>query len=243
MMVTEGLADADCDPEPERIYAIGDVHGQSDQLLALHEAIRRDRAANPVASTLVVHLGDYIDRGPNSARCLGAVLAAERWDLGPVVNLMGNHERMLLDALDDPGCAETWLTNGGTATLQSWGIDADAPSERWAEQIPPAQLDLIRGLALHHEAGDYVFVHAGVRPGIRLAMQSEDDLLWIRDEFLNWGGTMLPDRPGARIVHGHTPSEQPEDRRNRIGIDTNAARGGKLTCAALSKDSVYFLQV
>ena len=90
--------------------------------------------------------------------------------------------------------------------------------------------------------GPYLFVHAGVRPGIRLPMQSLVDLLWIRDEFLDWNATMLPDAPNLRIVHGHTPRPEPELRPNRLGIDTNAGRGGKLTCAALSLESVYFLQ-
>jgi serine/threonine protein phosphatase 1 len=104
-------------------------------------------------------------------------------------------------------------------------------------------LRFLEQLALTHEAGRFLFVHAGVRPGIRLAMQASTDLLWIRDCFLDWDGTMLPDAPDRIIVHGHTPVAAPEVRRNRIGVDTNAARGGMLTCAALSTDSVYFLQV
>ena len=238
-MVTEGLA---APATPERIYAVGDVHGHADKLRALHAAIWSDLAANPARETLLIHLGDYIDRGPDSAGCL-ALLAAPPIAGMPSVNLMGNHERMLLDALEQPRRASLWLQNGGATTLQSWGIAPGSPPSEWHHQIPPDQLRFMQSLALSHAAGRFIFVHAGVRPGIRLAAQAPDDLLWIRECFLEWDGTMLPEAPDRIIVHGHTPAEQPEVRRNRIGIDTNAARGGKLTCAALSTDSVYFLQV
>lgn len=236
-MVTEGLA------PPERIYAIGDVHGHADKLRELHAAIRRDLAANPARNTLLVHLGDYIDRGPNSAACLSLLVNAAPIEGVPTVNLMGNHERMLLDALDQPQRALLWLQNGGAATLESWGISIDEPPWTWRAKIPPEHLRFIDELALSHTVGRFVFVHAGVRPGIRLSMQSEADLLWIRDSFLDWPDAMLPDAPDRIIVHGHTPVSAPDVRRNRIGIDTNAGRGGLLTCAALSADSVYFLQV
>ncbi len=156
---------------------------------------------------------------------------------------MGNHERMLLDALERPSRAPLWLQNGGVATLQSWGVPLDTPPERWGEHIPADHLQFIRGLPLCHTIGAYAFVHAGVRPGTRLAEQDPHDLLWIREGFLDWNGIMLPEAPDRVIVHGHTPASAPEVRPNRIGIDTNAARGGKLTCAALGRDSVYFLQV
>lgn len=235
-MVTEGL------PAPERIYVVGDVHGHVEKLRILHSAIRMDLRAKP-AHALLVHLGDYIDRGPDPAGCIALLAEDPPIEGVPTVNLMGNHERMLLDALDHPHRAMLWLQNGGTATLQSWGIPLDEPPSRWRERIPPSHLRFLEELALCHQAGRFVFVHAGVRPGIRLAMQTPTDMLWIRESFLDWDGTMLPDAPDRIIVHGHTPVSAPEVRPNRIGIDTNAGRGGMLTCAALSTDSVYFLQV
>ncbi len=232
-MVTKELAG--------RIYAIGDVHGHATRLRALHERIRQDLRAQPAAS-LLIHLGDLIDRGPDSAACLECLLSDPNADT-PTINMMANPERMLLDALERPQRAPLWLQNGGAATLASWDIDPRSPPETWRERIPAAQLRLLQRLALCHLAPPFLFVHAGVRPGIRLSMQSPHDLLWIREDFLHWSGTMLPELPDTIVVHGHTPTPEPQLRRNRIGIDTNAGSGGKLTCAALEQDSVYFLQV
>ena len=242
MMVTKELAKSPEEPAADRIYAIGDIHGEAGRLQAIHAAIRQDLAENPVAAALIVHLGDYIDRGPDSARCLALLAAGSPVEGVPSVCLMGNHERMLLDCLTDAGKSEIWLYNGGAATLQSWGIAIDTPVSEWAAVIPAEQVVFLQRLVLSHQAGRYLFVHAGVRPGIKLAMQTSQDLLWIRGEFLRWDGTMLPDWPETLIVHGHTPMAVPDVRANRIGIDTDACRGGKLTCAVLSKDSVYFLQ-
>jgi len=235
-MVTKALAD------PARIYAVGDVHGQAERLRALHGLIETDLRAHPSERALLIHVGDYIDRGPASAACLSVLSEGDPIEGLETVNLMGNHERMLLDALARPGEAQVWRRNGGDATLASWGIAPDTPPELWRTMIPPAHLHFMEGLALSHVAGRFLFVHAGVRPGIRLAMQDPHDLLWIRTSFLEWGGTMLPDAPGLVVVHGHTPGPEPDVRRNRIGVDTNAGAGGKLTCAVLAGDSVYFLQ-
>jgi serine/threonine protein phosphatase 1 len=237
-MVTERLAAG------ARIYAIGDVHGHVSKLLAMHQAIRADLARDPAHDALLVHLGDYIDRGPDSAGCL-ALLAGEPPIEGVrTVNLMGNHEWMLLVALDRPdsGAVELWLENGGGATLESWGIPMHTPAQRWAELVPPEQLDFVRSLQLHHSEGGFTFVHGGVRPGTTLAEQSRVDLLWIREAFLDWDGPMLPEAPDRRIVHGHTPTYVPVVRPNRIGIDTNAARGGPLTCVVLGTEEPRFIQ-
>ncbi|MDT7950115.1 MAG: metallophosphoesterase family protein [Acetobacteraceae bacterium] len=228
--------------QPDRIYAIGDVHGHADRLQAVHALIRDDIADRPVADAFLVHLGDYIDRGPDSAGCLEQLAHGSPISGLRCFNLMGNHESMLLDALEQPAAARLWLHNGGDATLRSWGIDPESDPRRWRENIPPAHLAFLETLLPMVVAGVYLFVHAGVRPGIRLPKQSLNDLLWIREGFLDWNGRMLPDAPKLRIVHGHTPTPEPELRPNRLGIDTNAARGGKLTCAALRADSVYFLQ-
>lgn len=227
----------------DRIYAIGDVHGQAGQLAALHTTIRVDLRARPALRPLLVHLGDYVDRGPNSAQCLAMLANGDPVAGVPTVNLMGNHERMMLDAFASPRAAPLWLENGGQRTLRSFGIPADAPWSAWERAVGAPTIDFLRALRLSFETARFVFVHAGVRPGVKMVSQKPADLLWIRREFLDWPGIMLPESPGKLIVHGHTPTDQPEIHSNRIGIDTNAARGGKLTCAALSTDSVYFLQV
>lgn len=236
-MVTPTLAPAIVRPG-RRIYAVGDVHGCLDRLTALHEAIATDLAARPVDETLLIHVGDFIDRGPDSAgvieRLLHPILGLERVR---VVNLMGNHEAMFLDALGGSArAAETWLGNGGPATLASWGVPMSAPPGEWAAQMPPAHLQFISGLELSHTEGDYFFVHAGIRPGVPLAQQRISDLLWIREPFLSWSDA-LP----CVVVHGHTPGPLPVVRPNRIGIDTGAVMGGRLTCVALEADTLAFL--
>lgn len=242
-MVRKELPGQQTHATTDRIYAIGDVHGHASRLRELHDAVRRDLRDKPAGNVTLVHLGDYIDRGPDSAGCITLLAGSAPIEDVPTINLMGNHERMLLDALQWPGQGRLWLENGGDAALRSWGIDPKTPPEQWRARIPAGHLHFLETLALTHVAGNFVFVHAGVQPGIRLGEQNPIDLLWIRGGFLDWDGIMLPEAPGRVIVHGHTPASAPDVRRNRIGIDTNAARGGKLTCAALSGDSVYFLQV
>ncbi|MBV8915923.1 MAG: serine/threonine protein phosphatase [Acetobacteraceae bacterium] len=232
-------------PPGARIYAVGDVHGHADKLIALHDAIRADLKRRPAGSPFLIHLGDYIDRGPNSAGCLALLAQTPPIPGVPTINLMGNHEWMLLTALDRPSAAaaELWFENGGDMTLESWGIPIGTPVQRWREMIPTAQIAFLRGLPLNHVLGGYVFVHAGVRPGLALAEQTRMDMLWIRDEFLDWDGPLLPEAPDSVVVHGHTPTYVPVLRPNRIGIDTNAGRGGPLTCAVLDDGEPRFLQV
>jgi serine/threonine protein phosphatase 1 len=225
-------------PPGERVYAVGDVHGCLDQLDAMHQAIAADLHARPHAAPLVIHLGDYIDRGPDSAGVLGRLIAPFRLPGVRVVNLLGNHEDLLLGALDGRRMeAEVWIGNGGHAALASWGVPPRTPPRRWAALIPPPHLALLRGLALMHRAGGYVFVHAGVRPALALAEQARQDLLWIREPFLS---SDVPHE--AVVVHGHTPEDGPVVRANRIGLDTGAVLGGHLTCAVLEGDRVRFLQ-
>ena len=233
-MVTARLAPASL-AAGIRVYAIGDVHGCDDRLAAMHAAIIADLAARPVAHPLLVHLGDYIDRGPNSAGVLARLAAPVAPGL-TVANLMGNHEDMLLRALasNDRADAQHWLANGGGETLASWGLSWRDPPSVWEAGIPPVQLGLMRGLGIAHRVGGYVFVHAGLRPGV--ALQSREDMLWIREPFLSYRGE-LP----AVAVHGHTPAREPMVLPHRIGIDTGAVLGGDLTCAVLEEDSVDFL--
>ena len=229
-----------------RIYAVGDVHGHLGKLKAMHAAIAQDLRDDPAAAPLLVHLGDFVDRGPDSAGCLALLAAGPPIQGVRTINLMGNHEAMLLDALDKPSgqTLQLWLSNGAVPTLESWGINPAAvhPSE-WRRLIPEAHLAFLRGLALSHAAHGFVFVHAGVRPGVRLAEQRTMDMLWIRETFLSWEGPMLPEAPETRIVHGHTPSAEPVLRHNRVGVDTGAGVGGPLTCVVLGAAPPRFIQV
>lgn len=241
-MITQRLAPATL-PPGQRIYAVGDVHGCLAPLEAMHAAIAADLAARPVDHALVIHLGDHIDRGPDSAGVIERLLAPFPDGPAPeVMNLMGNHEDMLLTALALGGsegrrAGEHWLRNGGGETLASWGLDWRAGPGAWAEAIPPRHLGFLRGLGLVHRAGGYVFVHAGLRPGVAYAAQARADLMWIREPFLSFDGPL----PGV-VVHGHTPEHAPVVRPNRIGIDTGAVLGGSLTGVILEEDQLAFLQ-
>jgi diadenosine tetraphosphatase ApaH/serine/threonine PP2A family protein phosphatase len=237
-MVTFRLAPASL-PLGRRVYAVGDVHGCAMQLAALHEAIAADLAARPVLAPLIVHLGDYLDRGPDSEAVLARLTAGLPLVGAEVVNLCGNHEAMALAALggDNGESAALWLVNGAAPTLASWGIDPCSPSASWAALVPAEHLRFLRDLALTHREGGYVFVHAGLRPGVPLAAQDPADFLWIREPFLSFAGDL-----GVVAVHGHTPTREPVVRANRIGIDTGAVYGGPLTAAVLEEDLLGFLQ-
>ena len=237
-MITEQLAPAAL-PDGQRVYAIGDVHGCDDRLAAMHAAIADDLAARPVADALLIHLGDYIDRGPDSAAVLDRLTRPLPAAPGlRMVNLVGNHEDMLLRVLagGNGEDAAHWLRNGGGETLASWGLSWRDRPAAWEAAIPPRQLGLLRALVPCCQIGGYIFVHAGLRPGVPLAGQTREDMLWIREPFLSFGGT-LP----AVAVHGHTPEPGPILRPHRIGIDTGAVLGGALTCAVLEADRVGFL--
>ena len=235
-------------PPGRRVYVVGDVHGHRAKLGYVHDQVRADLQARPVAEPMLVHLGDLIDRGPDSAGCVALLAGGPPLRGVPTINLMGNHERMMLNALDaDPArggadAIDHWLDNGGDATLRSWGLKSTAKPRDWLAGIPASHLVLLRDLLPWYQAGSYLFVHAGVRPGIALAQQRENDTLWIRESFLNWEGTMLPEAPACMIVHGHTPVPSPVLKHNRIGLDTGAGRGGPLTCAVLEGDGVAWFQ-
>ena len=225
-------------PPDQRVYAIGDVHGCLDRLTAMHALIADDLAERPIAEPLLVHLGDYVDRGTDSAGVIA--LLAERAAMPDVrtVNLMGNHEHMMLAAVasGEAEAVQLWLANGGAESLLSWGVPHSAQPKDWASYLPGAHLLFLRDLAVCHEAGGYLFVHAGVRPGVPLERQSRHDLMWIREPFLSSKGPL-----GAVVVHGHTPRQEPVVRPNRIGIDTGAVMGGVLTCVVLEADRLGFI--
>jgi serine/threonine protein phosphatase 1 len=225
-------------PDGQRVYAIGDIHGCADRLWALHAAIAADLAARPVPSPLLLHVGDYVDRGPDSAGVVRRLAAGDPIAGVRTVNLMGNHERTMIDALDGAGASATdWMISGGREALASWGGDPDAPRDTWRGHVPESDMAFLAGLALSHRLGGYLFVHAGIRPGVPLGFQTDQDLLTIRNSFLYSEQDF-----GVVVVHGHTPRMAPEIRFNRIGIDTGAVFNGKLTCAVLEGNKVGFLQ-
>jgi serine/threonine protein phosphatase 1 len=233
-------------PPGSRVYAIGDIHGRLDLLMDLHEQILDDAAQHPTRRRVLVHLGDYVDRGPDSARVLDLLLDRPLPGF-EIVNLLGNHEDSMVRFRDDPSVGPAWLYYGGLATLAAYGIEARTYPWRdegelqrlqtlLRQRLPARHLAFIQGLSLHHTEGDYLFVHAGIRPGIALKRQEREDLLWIRDEFL------LSRRDhGKVVVHGHTIKEEPDIQPNRIGIDTGAFATGRLTCLVLEGSDRAFL--
>lgn len=224
-------------PRGRRVYAIGDIHGCLAQLAHLHREIVRDLAARPVPAPLLIHLGDYIDHGPDSAGVIELLVA--RPPPVPMINLLGDHERMLLDALaGDRAAATDWLWAGGKAALASWLLDPDLPREHWEATFPPTHVAFLRGLKRMHRENDYLFVHAGIRPDVALEEQTLDDLVSIRQPFL-WTEQSL----GVIVVHGHSSNPSVVRTGNRIGLDTGAGMGGKLTCAVLEEDLIGLIAV
>lgn len=219
-------------PPGRRVYAVGDIHGRLDPLRDLRAQIAQDAHAAQAHDNVVVYLGDYIDRGPDSRGVLD-LLIGEPLPGFRSVHLKGNHEEMLLACLHDPVRAgRLWLHNGGEQAVESYGLaPRGAPlavCEAFARRLPSQHRAFLEGLSLHHTAGDYLFVHAGIRPGVPVERQAPEDLLWIRDLFLQ-----SPADHGRLVVHGHTPVEEPEIRPNRIGIDTGAFASGRLSCLVL----------
>ncbi len=233
-------------PDEVRIYATGDIHGRADLLGLMLAAIDRDLAEHPCRLSREVYLGDLIDRGPHSAAVIDMLIARRRTRLCDV--LAGNHEAMLMAAMSDPGTLQAWLGMGGLQTLGSYGV-APPPPEASASArangialvrraIPAAHLAFLASLELSCSLFGYLFVHAGIRPGIPLSAQAAADLLWIRAPFLN--STL---DHGQVVVHGHTSIPEPEILPNRINVDTGAWLTGRLTCVVLEGRSMRFIRV
>lgn len=224
-------------PPGLRLYAIGDVHGCDDLLAATHQRIADDLAADPPADHRIVHIGDYVDRGRHSDRVVARLAALAASD-PRVLCLRGNHEQMLLDFLADAEeAAPRFLANGGRETLASYGVAFARDPERpgyahlaadLRAALPERERAFLDALPLTLRFGDFLFVHAGIRPGVALEAQAPRDLIWIRREFLDDASDH-----GVVVVHGHTPVERAEPRPNRINIDTGAVFTGRLTCLAL----------
>jgi serine/threonine protein phosphatase 1 len=220
----------------ERVYVVGDVHGRDDLLRKLLIRIEDDNLRRRPLRPRLVFVGDLIDRGPGSAEVISVLRSAQRASKRLVV-LMGNHEAALLKSIDGDGKAQgIWLRYGGLATAQSFGVSPPGAEEtalsfarRLKKAIPADLIDWLAELPLHHRSGCYFFCHAGVRPGVRLSRQKPQDLLWIRDEFLESDADH-----GAVIVHGHSIcGDEVEFRDNRINVDTGAHQSGILSAVGL----------
>jgi serine/threonine protein phosphatase 1 len=221
-------------PAGIRVYAIGDIHGRADLLDLLAHQIESE-LGNAPERVVTIFLGDYIDRGLESATVIDRLV---RGDFPtPFVALKGNHEQIMLDAFEDESVFDSWRRYGGLETLASYQVDVSEvmrgrnfarAREELAEKVPNSHRNFLNALQPSHEIGDFFFCHAGVRPGLPLRKQREDDLIWIRQDFLS-----NVDFHGKIVVHGHTPVENPDIRSNRINLDTGAYMTNKLSCLAL----------
>jgi serine/threonine protein phosphatase 1 len=230
-------------PAGRTVYVIGDVHGRSDLLARCHRAIDRDMNGRR-GETVEICLGDYVDRGPDSAGVIERVSWRRRRH--SVVALRGNHEVMFETFLAGGLDPNDWRRAGGLETLLSYGIDVQAltgaPREAWVATaraaVPGAHRDFLASLADAHVEGAYFFTHAGIRPGVPLAAQDPSDLQWIRDGFID-----DPRDHGAIVVHGHTPVREPEFLANRINLDTGAYLTNRLTCMVIDEEGPGLLPI
>ncbi len=232
-------------PQNHRLYCIGDIHGRLDLLQEVHRKIAAD-ALDFDDTKILVYLGDYIDRGAQSKQVIDCLLE-DNFPGFEKVFLMGNHEQVLLQFLSskDAVIAHEWFKFGGLSTLASYGVnvrgvpttkDISQLRAEFREKLLARHMDFFERLVLNYEIGGYFFVHAGVRPKIKLHRQRPEDMLWIREEFLNSDVFH-----GRVIVHGHSVTDEPEIRHNRIGVDTGAYASGRLTCAVFEGVSCRFL--
>jgi serine/threonine protein phosphatase 1 len=226
----------------KRLYVIGDIHGRLDLLDRLIVKINSD-AKEHAADCLTVTLGDYIDRGPKSRGVLDRLLSNPF--PGPYIALRGNHEALLETFLHDPSIGDQWRSLGGLETLHSFGVQAASlkvggnyisAAEQLLASLSAEQMKFLASLRMSLTVGPYFLCHAGVRPGVPLEHQRDEDLLWIRDEFLDSQTDF-----GKIVVHGHTPVVKPESLPNRINIDTGAFATGRLTCVVLEGEDRRFL--
>jgi len=229
-------------PPGERVYAVGDIHGRLDLFEQLIAGIDADDAARGPATTTVVLLGDLVDRGPDSA---GVIEAAREWGRRRSVRVLaGNHEEMFLDSFERTETLRHFLRYGGKETLLSYPIDAKAYRDMSLEQlqqamraaVPVAHREFMANAEDSIRIGDYLFVHAGIRPGVPLEQQRLSDLRWIRDRFIDHEGDH-----GFIVVHGHTITDDVEEMPNRIGIDTGAFMSGRLTALGLEGEARWYL--
>lgn len=230
-------------PDGMTAYVVGDIHGRLDLLIGVQRQIDEDKAGSHAERIVEIYLGDYIDRGPDSAgvvsRLVGRVREVD------AVFLRGNHEQVLLDFLDGKDCLEQWWAIGGITTLLSYGVAPSVLSRQVqqdvvrriiSENLPHEHRRFYEQTGSYRCVGPYLAVHAGIRPGIKLEDQKAADLLGIRQDFLQYGGDF-----DFIVVHGHTPVMAPDLRRNRINIDTGAFATNRLTCLRIGADGIRVL--
>ncbi len=230
-------------PDGMRIYALGDVHGRADLLDRAFCCIDAYREDSPHENDFLILLGDYVDRGPTSREVLELIIS--RIGTHRTIPLKGNHEALMLDFLENPSVLQTWSRLGGLQTLMSYGLKPSVhPDEKerrelaahFAHALPSSHRALLKALPCSCTCGGFFFAHAGVKPGVPLSEQKEEDLLWIRDEFLR-----CTEDFGKIVVHGHTPVPAPEFFANRINIDTGAYATDQLTCIMIESAEVSIL--
>lgn len=228
------------------VYGVGDIHGRLDLLRDMHEQINQDAGARDADDFVVVYIGDYIDRGPSSRQVLDLLIN------GPLpgtrqVFLLGNHEQSMLSFINgDRALGEAWINFGGDATVVSYAAPPSADHavsrdlallhEQLLVQLPPEHLKFLKNLKHSFVCGTYLFVHAGIRPRRALERQDLDDMLWIREEFLE-----SPVDHGYIVIHGHSIVDAVEFNGNRIAIDTGAYATGRLSCVVLDHESCKVL--
>lgn len=227
-------------PADHFVVAVGDLHGRLDLLEKLWSKIDAASRLSAARQRTLIFIGDYVDRGLQSAQLVERLLAG--FPGFEVVFLKGNHDETLVQFLNDPGIGEAWRNFGGLETLSSYGVTHTA-GKSWAQTrsefvsvLPQTHEAFFKNLRLHYVVGDYIFVHAGLKPRVPLEEQRESDLLWIREEFLESSVNF-----GRVVVHGHTPAPAPEIRANRIGIDTGAYMTEILTAVVLEGRTRQFL--
>lgn len=233
----------------EVIYAVGDIHGRKDLLDKLLSNILADFAASKAQASFalsgrIVFLGDYVDRGPDSRGVISALVSLNAPEL-EIICLKGNHEAVMLSALEDTSTFRDWLRHGGGETLQSYGVTGDPNAEpdvleasrlAFRKKLPASHKTFLENLPASHERAPLFFVHAGVNPNKPLNMQDEDDFLWIREAFLSSRKPLE-----AIIVHGHTPQDEPSWDGRRIGLDTGAYFTNRLNSAKIHGNQVEFI--
>jgi diadenosine tetraphosphatase ApaH/serine/threonine PP2A family protein phosphatase len=227
-------------PRGVRVYAIGDIHGRSDLLRRLLRCIETDCRQRPVERAITVFVGDYIDRGPQSREVIDLLLGWRKNN--EAIFLRGNHETFLPRFLSDSKTLDDWRQCGGLETLLSYGLrptinpnrdEQERLANQLAHSLPKEHHDFLESLDPFYGCGDFFFVHAGIRPGVPIDQQVEEDLLWIREEFLAY------EQPfECFVVHGHTPVEATDLRSNRINIDTGAFATGRLTCIVIEGSDI-----
>jgi serine/threonine protein phosphatase 1 len=234
-------------PENTRIYAIGDIHGCCELLKKIHQKIIDDAKAHDHKDIVVVYMGDYIDKGPKSKEVIDSLIN-NPFDGYKKIFLKGNHEWVMMNFLNNPEIGTSWLRYGGDETLKSYGVNIHSAngqkksnqqlSEDLERVISADHMAFYDKLRLSHVEGDYFFVHAGIRPGVEIEDQNQEDLLGIREEFVKYKKPF-----DKKVIFGHTIFDKAINQSNKIGVDSGAYLFGRLSCVVLDDYEVNFITV